>query len=117
MVTGGGDGTVAHTISEVLQRREERGYAHCPRFAVLKLGTGNAVADFLGAQRYQDDLQNIDSTNYRWLDPENQTASYVRWYRLGRIYSNHDNMRRVADRFAPTRAAFKTVAGYLAAES
>ena len=64
LVTGGGDGTVVNTIDEALNR-DARGYGHCPRFAVLKLGTGNAIADFLGAGSVQRDLENIDTAPAR----------------------------------------------------
>ncbi|MEZ4470145.1 MAG: diacylglycerol kinase family protein [bacterium] len=56
VVTGGGDGTVVNTIQDVLDRVETTGRER-PRFGVLRLGTGNAVADFLGARDYARDLR------------------------------------------------------------
>ena len=41
-------GVAIRTIQDVLARIDQTGAAR-PRFGVLKLGTGNAVADFLGA--------------------------------------------------------------------
>ena len=59
LVTGGGDGTVMHTIETALQRCEQKGYDFCPRFAVLKLGTGNAIASHLGAGDILHDLDRM----------------------------------------------------------
>jgi len=118
IVTGGGDGTVTNVIHEVLSRREERGYAFCPRFAVLRLGTGNAVADFLGAGTVEKDLENLDSASVRWLDILNvngQRATFGGFGWDAHILNNYNNMREVAERFGPTRALFKTVGGYLVA--
>ncbi len=56
IVTGGGDGTVLNTIDKALAHIDARGYTDCPEFAVLKLGTGNAIADFLGAGDVTHDL-------------------------------------------------------------
>ena len=118
VVTGGGDGTVANTISQVLTHRESGGHPHCPQFAVLKLGTGNAVADFLGARRYTQDLRELDRAEAR---PLHMLRIGDRWSTFGGfgwdalILDNYENMKASAERFALTRAIFKTVAGYLVA--
>ncbi len=118
LVTGGGDGTVVNTIDEALKHRDERGYAHCPRFAVLKLGTGNAIADFLGAGTVQDDLGSLDAAPVRWMDLINVNGRRTTFAGFGwdaHILNNYDRMRESAERFSPTRALFKTVGGYLVA--
>jgi len=47
--TGGGDGTFVSWVNHILDRTEPRG-APTPRFGVLPLGTGNAVAETVGAR-------------------------------------------------------------------
>jgi diacylglycerol kinase family enzyme len=46
--TGGGDGTFVSWVNHILDRAE-RGSTTPPRFGVLALGTGNAVAEAVGA--------------------------------------------------------------------
>ena len=48
VLTGGGDGTFVQMVSFILKEAESTG-ALPPRFGVLKLGTGNALAGTLGA--------------------------------------------------------------------
>jgi diacylglycerol kinase family enzyme len=47
--TGGGDGTFVGWVNHVLDRAERVGVAP-PRFGVLALGTGNAVAELVGSR-------------------------------------------------------------------
>ena len=49
VLTGGGDGTFVQMLSWVVRYAEEAGKPF-PRFGLLKLGTGNALAWVLGAQ-------------------------------------------------------------------
>ena len=48
--TGGGDGTFVGWVNRILESAERRA-ARPPRFGVLALGTGNAVAEMVGATR------------------------------------------------------------------
>jgi diacylglycerol kinase family enzyme len=48
--TGGGDGTFVSWVNRILDGTEER-RAPAPRFGVLALGAGNAVAEVVGARR------------------------------------------------------------------
>jgi diacylglycerol kinase family enzyme len=48
--TGGGDGTFVAWVNRILESAERRD-APPPRFGVLALGTGNAVAEMVGASR------------------------------------------------------------------
>lgn len=66
VITGGGDGTVLHTIDTVLNRIEGRAYAHCPRFGVLRLGTGNAIAYYLGSENPKDNLLELDHAKLKF---------------------------------------------------
>jgi len=54
--TGGGDGTFVSWVNHLLDRAESRA-APAPRFGVLALGTGNAVAGMVGAGRPVEDLR------------------------------------------------------------
>ncbi len=55
--TGGGDGTFVSWVNRILESAE-RGAARPPLFGVLALGTGNAVAEMVGARprRHAHDL-------------------------------------------------------------
>lgn len=55
--TGGGDGTFVAFVNRILETAERR-RARPPRFGVLALGTGNAVAEMVGAapRRHAHDL-------------------------------------------------------------
>ena len=48
--TGGGDGTFVGWVNQILDRAERHG-APAPRFGVLALGTGNAVAEVVGSRQ------------------------------------------------------------------
>jgi diacylglycerol kinase family enzyme len=48
--TGGGDGTFVAWVNRILESAERRA-ARPPRFGVLALGTGNALAEVVGASR------------------------------------------------------------------
>lgn len=54
--TGGGDGTFVSWVNHLLDRAEFRP-SSLPRFGVLALGTGNAVAEMVGAGRPVEDLR------------------------------------------------------------
>jgi diacylglycerol kinase family enzyme len=54
--TGGGDGTFVSWVNHILDRAE-RHDTPAPRFGVLALGTGNAVAGMVGAGRPLEDLR------------------------------------------------------------
>jgi hypothetical protein len=47
--TGGGDGTFIGFLNEIFDYLAERAKPEAPRFGLLKLGTGNALANLLGA--------------------------------------------------------------------
>jgi diacylglycerol kinase family enzyme len=55
--TGGGDGTFVGWVNRIIESAERRS-ARPPRFGVLALGTGNAVAEMVGAtpRRHAQDL-------------------------------------------------------------
>lgn len=118
VITGGGDGTVMNTIQEVLARVDQVGGPR-PRFGVLKLGTGNAVAAFLGARNYAKDLNDFQSGQTRPVDllrmdgGMRTTFCGFGWDAL--ILNDYHAMRQAAERFAVTRALFKSAAGYLVA--
>ena len=56
--TGGGDGTFVSWVNHILDHAERR-EAPAPRFGLLALGTGNAVAEMVGARpdAHMEDLQ------------------------------------------------------------
>lgn len=116
--TGGGDGTVVHTIDSVCRRLDDLG-APYPQFGVLKLGTGNGVADFFGAGDYRSDLRRAEHVGRRSLHllevDDGVRAPFCGFGWDACILNNYDLLKRQAQRFAVTRALFKSVAGYLIA--
>ncbi len=57
--TGGGDGTICYLISAIEQRIRDGRVARedAPPVGVLRMGTGNAIATFVGAGPVTDDLR------------------------------------------------------------
>lgn len=53
--TGGGDGTFVSFVNAVQAELAERGIQRLPRFGVLKLGTGNSLANLVGASPLSGD--------------------------------------------------------------
>lgn len=76
ILTGGGDGTFTVVVTAVVKEARRRGVA-LPRFGLLRLGTGNALAWVLGASQHNKksadrglavDLQRLRSdAGSRWL--------------------------------------------------
>jgi diacylglycerol kinase family enzyme len=118
VVTGGGDGTVANTISEIVEAVEEHG-GRAPRIGVLRLGTGNAVADFLGARDFRRDLREIGDAPSRPVylvrtgDGRRATFAGLGWDAF--ILNNYEHLKHMADRLGPARGLLKGVVGYLLA--
>jgi diacylglycerol kinase family enzyme len=48
VLTGGGDGTFVRCLSDLQAAAKQRGQKHLPALGVLRLGTGNCVADTFG---------------------------------------------------------------------
>ena len=117
--TGGGDGTVVNTIDQVMRRLDETSAEHCPKFGILKLGTGNAVADFFGAGDFRDDLLKARTAPIKPLYLMDVAgACRTPFFGFGWdafILNNYDQMKRAAEHSAVTRAMFKNVMGYLIA--
>lgn len=53
--TGGGDGTFMAFANAINAEMQARGISRAPRFGVLKLGTGNALANLVGASSLSGD--------------------------------------------------------------
>jgi hypothetical protein len=57
--TGGGDGTFVGFLNEIFDYLRERATPAAPRFGLLKLGTGNALANLLGASQGRGMIQEL----------------------------------------------------------
>lgn len=57
--TGGGDGTFVSFVTEILDAVREQAAQQLPRFGVLKLGTGNALAGMVGATSGEGILDDV----------------------------------------------------------
>jgi len=53
--TGGGDGTFMSFANEIFAQMAKQGVARPPRFGVLRLGTGNSLANLVGASSLSGD--------------------------------------------------------------
>lgn len=56
---GGGDGTAITTINLMNEYKTRHPHAHLPKIGVLRLGTGNALARYLGADKPKRDIKAI----------------------------------------------------------
>lgn len=59
VVTGGGDGTLVNFLNHSMEYLEKNGEENFPVIGVLKLGTGNGISAYLGAEAYHRDLQRL----------------------------------------------------------
>ena len=117
VITGGGDGTVLHTIDTVLRRIETKSYSHCPRFAVLRLGTGNAIAYYLGSENPKENLLSLDRATLHSLhlfaaNGHRSTFGGFGWD--ARILQDYDNFKKHLGGNPITAPIMKTLAGYFA---
>lgn len=62
--TGGGDGTVVNFINQVVQGAG-RAATSCPNIGILKLGTGNALAEMVSSGSYLCDLKSFVNNAHR----------------------------------------------------
>ena len=71
------------------------------------------------ASHFEHDLQSLDTATVRWLDlikvGDHHRATFGGFGWDAHILNNYDTMRKVAEKFGPSRALFKTVGGYLVA--
>jgi len=118
--TGGGDGTLLNCLTELKRHHDRSNHARrFPLFGVLHLGTGNAVASFLGAnprvipnikQAIQGQGFNIRSQH--WVEVNNQIAPFA-GTGLDSLMINH--YKQLKDRLFNTPFSFLTsgLKGYI----
>ena len=124
IVAGGGDGTVcavATTIrNQVNELREKNPGLALPELGVLKLGTGNAVADVLGGRNPADDLRRMaahhapTTTDLDLIDCEGVQAPFVGFGYDAQILNDFIAMKNAA-RPALVKKIVGTQPGYLLA--
>lgn len=59
VVTGGGDGTLVNFLNHSLEYVEKTGEDDFPLIGILKLGTGNGISAYVGADAYARDLRRL----------------------------------------------------------
>jgi len=64
VVTGGGDGTLVKFLNHSIEYLEQAGGEEYPLIGVLKLGTGNGIGAFVGADSYLDDLRRMVGSSW-----------------------------------------------------
>lgn len=125
-VAGGGDGTVtavATTIRHHVQQMRAKNpgaQLPLPELGVLKLGTGNAVAELLGGTSAPDDLRRMaestrpSTTQLDLIDCEGVFSPFVGFGYDAQILNDFIALKEAA-RFAPWKKLVSTPAGYLIA--
>jgi diacylglycerol kinase family enzyme len=64
--TGGGDGTVTELVNRFLDERDQRApEGRIPDIGILRLGTGNALAELVSSRDYRVDLKNFLGNRHR----------------------------------------------------
>ncbi len=124
IVAGGGDGTVvavATTIrNQVDELRAKDPSVTLPELGVLKLGTGNAVADLLGGRRADEDLRRMAeskspvTTDLDLIDCEGVQAPFVGFGYDAQILNDFVFLKENA-RPKFTRRVIGSLPGYLIA--
>lgn len=126
IVAGGGDGTVvaiATTIRNQVNEMRAQNPAQTvslPELGVLKLGTGNAVADLLGAAHPAEDLRRMASvripstTKLDLIDCEGTQAPFVGFGYDAQILNDFITMKDAA-KPAVVKAIVGSAPGYLLA--
>lgn len=62
VVTGGGDGTLVNFLNQSIEYLDKNGEEDFPLIGVLKLGTGNGISAYVGADAYARDLRQLLGT-------------------------------------------------------
>lgn len=117
IITGGGDGTVLHTIDKALRRIEEKQLSYQPKFGVLRLGTGNAIAYHLGSEKPKDNLLQLHQAEIRPLHLFSANGHRSTFGGFGwdaRILADYDALKKHLGDNPITAPIMKTLAGYFA---
>ncbi len=117
VLTGGGDGTVASTIGRVVDYADAMDRP-VPRFGILRLGTGNGVADFVGARDFRKDLAELEIASEKPLGLLRVNGSCCTFAGFGwdaHILDSYQRMKSVAAKIPVARKLFQTAAGYMIA--
>jgi hypothetical protein len=121
--TGGGDGTFVAFYNAIQRELEAQGHGRMPRFGILKLGTGNSLANLVGASSTSGDgiLDDIlraranEVPSVRRLDlvrAEGRVAPFVGMGYDAALLNDYNTLKNTA----PVGKAFlATQAGYLLA--
>ncbi|MBU0552585.1 hypothetical protein KKF91_15665 [Myxococcota bacterium] len=116
VVTGGGDGTIVNTIDAVLNRAIETG-VETPRFVILKLGTGNGIADHLGARDYLTDLAELDQAEPKSVDllrvNGQRRATFAGFGWDAFILDRYQEIKKFSNRFRIFRWFLQSSVGYV----
>jgi diacylglycerol kinase family enzyme len=105
VLTGGGDGTFTVTVTEVIReaRRQNRAL---PRFGLLRLGTGNAIAWVVGASKAKEGLaadiqrllEDAGSRPIRLIEVEDFIAPFCGFGADAEVLSDYGAVKRFFQR-------------------
>ncbi len=65
LFVGGGDGTVMLAVTELMRIAQANPGVHLPDVGILRLGTGNALAEMVSSGHYLTDLKSFLQTGHR----------------------------------------------------
>ena len=117
---GGGDGTIVSFVNALLSVSRDLGDLEIPKVGVMRLGTGNAVAELVSSGSYLADLRSFiqnpheDVYTMRWLDSEGRLFPFGGIGLDAELLNDYEWVKEVSSNTAIS-PAFTNVGGYFAA--
>ena len=117
---GGGDGTVIAFVNALVRAAERLGIAPIPRIGLMRLGTGNAVAELVSSGSFQADLQSFiqnphhDTVEMPWLNAEGRLFPFGGLGLDAEVLNDYEWVKEVTENTAISPAV-TNVGGYFAA--
>ena len=117
---GGGDGTVIAFVNALVRAAEELGIAPIPKIGLMRLGTGNAVAELVSSGSFQTDLQSFiqnphdDTVEMPWLNAEGRLFPFGGLGLDAEVLNDYEWVKEVTENTAISPAV-TNVGGYFAA--
>lgn len=117
---GGGDGTVIGAINLIYQHHKMHPHEALPNIGVLALGTGNAIARFLHAQKPLKDIKNIASGKsikpiaLSMIEAQGQLTPFAGIGYDGELINDFESVKEIFFD-SPLRKLFASVPGFVLA--
>ena len=119
---GGGDGTIVAFVNALLDEAREMGMSssEIPQVGVMRLGTGNALAEMVSSGSYMADLRSFlqnpheDTHLMAWVESEGRRFPFGGIGLDAELLNDYEWVKEVSENTAVS-PAFKNVGGYFAA--